>query len=160
MSTSAFGTGDGAVRVLDDEVRVSVADAGPLKVGFSFPADTRAIEAVLRVEGPAIESVRAPGLQVVQMVLASATSRLSSWPGRSRAERSSSSSRRQGTDTSLYPAELLLVAVEGLTRSTIWRTTGPPSSGRARRAREDRLVFLRNRSRPASLAGWIETYFG
>ena len=63
LPTSAFGTGDGAVRVLDDEVRVSVADAGPLKVGFSVPAETRAIGAVLRVDGPAIESARAPGLE-------------------------------------------------------------------------------------------------
>jgi len=116
LGCSAFGTGDGPVRVLDYEVRGCLADTGPPMVGSSVPAETRCHRARRSASRDRPSSPRAPGLEVVQAVAASPTSRLSSWQGRSRAERWSSSSRRQGTDASLCRAELLVVAVEGLRR--------------------------------------------
>ncbi|WP_420636162.1 Calx-beta domain-containing protein [Candidatus Palauibacter sp.] len=112
LAASACGMGDGIVRPPDEEARVSEAAAGPLAVRFSVPAGSRAIGAVLRIDGPAIESVRAQGLEVVQAAQPSPTSRLVIVAGPISGAAVVEILTPPGADATLYRVELLQVAGE------------------------------------------------
>ena len=110
LAASACGMGDGIVRPPDEEARVSAAAAGPLAVRFSVPAGSRAIGAVLRIDGPAIESVRALGLEVVRAAQPSPTSRLVIVAGPISGAAVVEILTPPGADRTLYRVELLQVA--------------------------------------------------
>ena len=110
LAASACGMGDGIVRPLDEEARVSEAAAGPISVRFSVPAGPRAIGAVLRIDGPEIESVRAQGLEVVQAAQPSPTSRLVIVAGPISGAAVVEILTPPGADRALYRVELLQVA--------------------------------------------------
>ena len=112
LAASACGMGDGIVRPPDEEARVSAAAAGPLAVRFSVPAGSRAIGAVLRIDGPAIESVRALGLEVVRAAQPSPTSRLVIVAGPISGAAVVEILTPPGADATLYRVELLQVAGE------------------------------------------------
>ena len=68
---SAWGCGDGIVgpradAPRHDGVSVAVVDPGPLHVRLTAPAGARDIGAMLVIEGPAIDSVQAPGLEIFE----------------------------------------------------------------------------------------------
>ncbi|WP_419167979.1 hypothetical protein [Candidatus Palauibacter sp.] len=68
---SAWGCGDGIVGPRADAPRhdgpiAAVVDPGPLHVRLTAPAGARDIGAMLVIEGPAIDSVRAPGLEMFE----------------------------------------------------------------------------------------------
>ncbi len=77
---SAWGCGDGIVGPRADAPRhdgpiAAVVDAGPLHVRLTAPAGARDIGAMLVVEGPAIDSVQAPGLEIFETDDSSSTRR-------------------------------------------------------------------------------------
>ena len=112
LAASACGMGDGIVGPLDDEARVSEAAAGPLAVRLSVPTGSRAIGAVLWIDGPAIESVRAQGLEVVRAAQPSPTSRLVILAGPISGAAVVEILTPPGADATLYRVELLQVAVD------------------------------------------------
>ena len=61
--TSAWGCGDGIVDPRGDVANASAVDPGPLHVRLTAPPQARDIGAMLVVEGPAIDSLQAPGLE-------------------------------------------------------------------------------------------------
>ena len=68
---SAWGCGDGIVGPRADAPRhdgvgAAVVDPGPLHVRLTAPAGARDIGAMLVIEGPAIDSVQAPGLEIFE----------------------------------------------------------------------------------------------
>ena len=77
---SAGGCGDGIVGPRADAPRhdgpvAAVVDPGPLHVRLTAPAGARDIGAMLVVEGPAIDSVQAPGLEIFETDESSSTRR-------------------------------------------------------------------------------------
>ncbi|WP_420635077.1 Calx-beta domain-containing protein [Candidatus Palauibacter sp.] len=77
---SAWGCGDGIVgpradAPRHDAVGAAVVDPGPLHVRLTAPAGARDIGAMLVVEGPAIDSVQAPGLEIFETDESSSTRR-------------------------------------------------------------------------------------
>ena len=78
--TSVWGCGDGIVDPRNDAPRYDVANAaavdpGPLHVRLTAPAQARDIGAMLVVEGPAIDSLQAPGLEMFETDASSSTRR-------------------------------------------------------------------------------------
>ena len=80
--TSAWGCGlgDGGVAPHDDAARdgrtnAAVVDPGPLHVRLTAPPQARDIGAMLVVEGPAIDSLQAPGLELFERDASSPTRR-------------------------------------------------------------------------------------
>ena len=80
--TSAWGCGpgDGIVAPHDDAARdgrtnAAVVDPGPLHVWLTAPPQARDIGAMLVVEGPAIDSLQAPGLELFERDASSPTRR-------------------------------------------------------------------------------------
>ena len=80
--TSAWGCGlgDGIAWPRDDAPRdgpahAAVVDPGPLHVRLTAPAGARDIGAMLLVEGPAIDSLQAPGLELFERDASSPTRR-------------------------------------------------------------------------------------
>ena len=78
--TSVWGCGDGIVDPRNDAPRYDVANAaavdpGPLHVRLTAPAQARDIGAMLVVEGPAIDSLQAPGLEMFETDESSSTRR-------------------------------------------------------------------------------------
>ena len=81
-ATSAWGCGlgDGIAGPRDDaprdgQARAAVVDPGPLHVRLTAPAGARDIGAMLVLEGPAIDSLRAPGLELFERDASSPTRR-------------------------------------------------------------------------------------
>ena len=77
---SVWGCGDGIVDPRNDAPRYDVANAaftdpGPLHVRLTAPAGARDIGAMLVIEGPAIDSVQAPGLEIFETDESSSTRR-------------------------------------------------------------------------------------
>ena len=77
---SVWGCGDGIVDPRNDAPRYDVANAaavdpGPLHVRLTAPAQARDIGAMLVVEGPAIDSLQAPGLEMFETDESSSTRR-------------------------------------------------------------------------------------
>ena len=77
---SAWGCGDGIVgpradTPRHDAVGAAFADPGPLHVRLTAPAGARDIGAMLVIEGPAIDSVQAPGLEIFETDESSSTRR-------------------------------------------------------------------------------------
>ena len=74
--TSAWGCGDGIVDPRGGDVaNASAVDPGPLHVRLTAPAQARDIGAMLVVEGPAIDSLQAPGLEMFETDESSSTRR-------------------------------------------------------------------------------------
>ena len=78
--TSVWGCGDGIVDPRNDAPRYDVANAavvdpGPLHVRLTAPAQARDIGAMLVIEGPAIDSLQAPGLEMFETEESSSTRR-------------------------------------------------------------------------------------
>ena len=78
--TSAWGCGDGIVDPRNDAPRydganAAVVDPGPLHVRLTAPAQARDIGAMLVIEGPAIDSLQAPGLEMFETDESSSTRR-------------------------------------------------------------------------------------
>ena len=78
--TSVWGCGDGIVDPRNDAPRydvanASVVDPGPLHVRLTAPPQARDIGAMLVVEGPAIDSLQAPGLEMFETDESSSTRR-------------------------------------------------------------------------------------
>ena len=74
--TSAWGCGDGIVDPRGGDVaNASVVDPGPLHVRLTAPAQARDIGAMLVIEGPAIDSLQAPGLKMFETDESSSTRR-------------------------------------------------------------------------------------
>ncbi len=76
----AWGCGDGIVAPHHDAARdgranASALDPGPLHVRLTAPAQTRDIGAMLVIEGPAIDSLQAPGLEMFETDESSSTRR-------------------------------------------------------------------------------------
>ena len=76
----AWGCGDGIVDPRNDAPRYDVANAasvdpGPLHVRLTAPAQARDIGAMLVIEGPAIDSLQAPGLEMFETDESSSTRR-------------------------------------------------------------------------------------
>ncbi len=81
-ATSAWGCGigDGIAGPPDDDAldggaNAAVVDPGPLYVRLTAPAGARDIGAMLVVEGPAIDSLQAPGLEMFERDASSSTRR-------------------------------------------------------------------------------------
>ncbi len=77
---SVWGCGDGIVDPRNDAPRydganAAVVDPGPLHVRLTAPAQARDIGAMLIVEGPAIDSLQAPGLEMFETDESSSTRR-------------------------------------------------------------------------------------
>ena len=77
---AAWGCGDGIVDPRNDAPRydaanASVVDPGPLHVRLTAPPQARDIGAMLVVEGPAIDSLQAPGLEMFETDESSSTRR-------------------------------------------------------------------------------------
>ena len=77
---SVWGCGDGIVGPRADAPRhdganASVVDPGPLHVRLTAPPQARDIGAMLVVEGPAIDSLQAPGLEMFETDESSSTRR-------------------------------------------------------------------------------------
>ena len=77
---SVWGCGDGIVDPRNDAPRydvanASVVDPGPLHVRLTAPPQARDIGAMLVVEGPAIDSLQAPGLEMFETDESSSTRR-------------------------------------------------------------------------------------
>ena len=77
---SVWGCGDGIVDPRNDAPRydganAAVVDPGPLHVRLTAPAQARDIGAMLVVEGPAIDSLQAPGLEMFETEESSSTRR-------------------------------------------------------------------------------------
>ena len=77
---SVWGCGDGIVDPRNDAPRydganAAVVDPGPLHVRLTAPAQARDIGAMLVVEGPAIDSLQAPGLEMFETDESSSTRR-------------------------------------------------------------------------------------
>ena len=78
--TLAWGCGDGIVAphhdaARDDRANASALDPGPLHVRLTAPPQARDIGAMLVVEGPAIDSLQAPGLEMFETDESSSTRR-------------------------------------------------------------------------------------
>ena len=73
--TSAWGCGDGIVDPRSDVANASAVDPGPLHVRLTAPPQARDIGAMLVVEGPAIDSLQAPGLEMFETDESSSTRR-------------------------------------------------------------------------------------
>ena len=74
--TSAWGCGDGIVDPRGGDVaNASAVDPGPLHVRLTAPPQARDIGAMLVVEGPAIDSLQAPGLEMFETDESSSTRR-------------------------------------------------------------------------------------
>ena len=78
--TLAWGCGDGIVAPHHDAARdgranASALDPGPLHVRLTAPPQARDIGAMLVVEGPAIDSLQAPGLEMFETDESSSTRR-------------------------------------------------------------------------------------
>ena len=78
--TSVWGCGDGIVDPRNDAPRydvanASVVDPGPLHVRLTAPPQARDIGAMLVIEGPAIDSLQAPGLEMFETEESSSTRR-------------------------------------------------------------------------------------
>ena len=77
---AAWGCGDGIVAphhdaARDDRANASALDPGPLHVRLTAPPQARDIGAMLVVEGPAIDSLQAPGLEMFETDESSSTRR-------------------------------------------------------------------------------------
>ena len=77
---SAWGCGDGIVGPRADAPRhdgaiAAFTDPGPLHVRLTAPPQARDIGAMLVIEGPAIDSVQAPGLEIFETDESSSTRR-------------------------------------------------------------------------------------
>ena len=77
---SVWGCGDGIVDPRNDAPRydganAAVVDPGPLHVRLTAPAQARDIGAMLVIEGPAIDSLQAPGLEMFETEESSSTRR-------------------------------------------------------------------------------------
>ena len=80
MVIAAWGCGDGIVAPHHDAARdgranASAVDPGPLRVRLTAPPQARDIGAMLVVEGPAIDSLQAPGLEMFETDESSSTRR-------------------------------------------------------------------------------------
>ena len=74
--TSAWGCGDGIVDPRGGDVaNAAVVDPGPLHVRLTAPAQARDVGAMLVIEGPAIDSLQAPGLEMFETEESSSTRR-------------------------------------------------------------------------------------
>ena len=74
--TSVWGCGDGIVDPRGGDVANAAAvDPGPLHVRLTAPPQARDIGAMLVVEGPAIDSLQAPGLEMFETEESSSTRR-------------------------------------------------------------------------------------
>ena len=78
--TSVWGCGDGIVDPRNDAPRydganAAAVDPGPLHVRLTAPPQARDIGAMLVVEGPAIDSLQAPGLEMFETEESSSTRR-------------------------------------------------------------------------------------
>ena len=74
--TSVWGCGDGIVDPRGGDVaNAAVVDPGPLHVRLTAPAQARDIGAMLVIEGPAIDSLQAPGLEMFETEESSSTRR-------------------------------------------------------------------------------------
>ena len=74
--TSVWGCGDGIVDPQGGDVaNASALDPGPLHVRLTAPPQARDIGAMLVVEGPAIDSLQAPGLEMFETDESSSTRR-------------------------------------------------------------------------------------
>ena len=80
ISASGCGLGDGIVGPRADAPRhdgvgAAVVDPGPLHVRLTAPPEARDIGAMLVIEGPAIDSLQAPGLEMFETGESSSTRR-------------------------------------------------------------------------------------
>ena len=69
------GIGDAIVGAQGDEGSTAAVDSGPLQVRLASPPQVRDIGAMLVIQGPAIDSLQAPGLELIETAESSSTRR-------------------------------------------------------------------------------------